>query len=516
MKNLFCLLVLLAVVLASGCVLTLNSLFTGKDVVYDPALEGAWQKDSMAWDVKGVDKSRGRYSLHIKTKDGENSDFGATLGTVGKHRFLELVPKRPGVISMRSFFGGHFIEFYSFWKVDLNGDVLTLTAMSSEWLDTMIKQRKIDIKHERRGQDGPVVLTASTQELQAFVDKYAEDPGAFPSTGTEKGITFIRIKAVGQVSGPPGSGAVATTSLVLRNATDADLSAMKGWQDLRELNLAQSRVTDAGLVNLAGLQRLQTLILSFTQVTDAGLVHLKEMKGLQTLRLDGTQITDAGLANLNEMKELRVLDLQCSQVTDAGLVHLKEMRALQTLVLLGVKMTDAGLKELRDLKALQSLALARTRVTEAGLAHIEGLTGLQTLNLNGSTVAGDGGLVHLRKMKGLQTLDMGDMKRRTPPAPLVFLTDAGLVHLKELITLQTLNLAFAQVTDDGLVHLKEMRGLRTLNLCKTQVTDTGLASLKDLKDMKKLNLVGTKVTKNGVTTLRSALPNTEIEWYGAK
>jgi len=64
------------------------------------------------------------------------------------------------------------------------------------------------------------------------------------------------------------------TSLILRDATDADLAALKDNQGLRSLKATRSYVTDAGWA------------------------HLKEMKGLQTLELVATHVTDAGLAEL--------------------------------------------------------------------------------------------------------------------------------------------------------------------------------------------------------------------------
>ncbi len=55
----------------------------------------------------------------------------------------------------------------------------------------MLKQNKVTIKHEKP-EGGMLFLTASTQELQDFVAQYADDPGAFPAKGDEKGISFSR------------------------------------------------------------------------------------------------------------------------------------------------------------------------------------------------------------------------------------------------------------------------------------------------------------------------------------
>jgi hypothetical protein len=118
-------------------------------------------------------------------------DFIALLGAIGDSRFLEISPKRPANIHAKSFFGGHFVSLRSFWKIELNGDELSLTSMSSRWLESMINDNKVSIKHEKPD-DGLLFLTASTPELQEFVKSYTNDEKAFPSTGDEQGILFSR------------------------------------------------------------------------------------------------------------------------------------------------------------------------------------------------------------------------------------------------------------------------------------------------------------------------------------
>ncbi len=123
-------------------------------------------------------------------------DFCATLATIGTNRFLELTPQRPSAIHSKSFFGGHYVQLHSFWKVALSGAALVLTSMSTQWFQVMTQKKQIDIKYEKpdSGDQGVMFLAASTQELQDFVAKYADDPGAFPERGDEKGIVFVRSK----------------------------------------------------------------------------------------------------------------------------------------------------------------------------------------------------------------------------------------------------------------------------------------------------------------------------------
>ena len=186
-------LVLCVLLSSMGCTLSLYSLFTMKDVTYDALLEGVWRSDEATWTIKPFHPPTGRYSIRVAIQDQSVAEFGGRLGVVGNRRYLELTPERPASIAPKSFYGGHFIELHSFWKVALDDDTLLLTSLSHVWLDTMIKKGKVTLRMEKPLTGFPI-LTASTEELQAFVIKFADDPGAFPVSGDEKGIRFSREK----------------------------------------------------------------------------------------------------------------------------------------------------------------------------------------------------------------------------------------------------------------------------------------------------------------------------------
>jgi hypothetical protein len=179
----------LACVTLGGCVLSLHPLFTGEDRIFEPTLNGVWQDKegkgtfTLRWFADGK-----FYFLQTELKDQPKGDFNAVLGTAGKYRFLEIVPRRPDNIHAKSFYGGHFIQAFSFWKVTLETNLLTLTPLNYQWVEAMDKAKTLEIKHEQ--QDGGfIILTASTDELKAFVLKYADDKSAFSD-----GLTFERKK----------------------------------------------------------------------------------------------------------------------------------------------------------------------------------------------------------------------------------------------------------------------------------------------------------------------------------
>jgi RNA polymerase sigma factor (sigma-70 family) len=292
--------------------------------------------------------------------------------------------------------------------------------------------------------------------------------------------------------------------------TDAGLKELTGLGQLKSLNLSCIRIVGGGLKELVKLEQLQTLRLAsatdvtdadlravaglrelreldlsnnWIRMTDAGMKELVVLGRLEKLDLNATLVGDTGLKALAGLKELRELTLS-AHVTDAGLKELAGFQKLQKLSFHGgrsFKITDAGLKELAALADLQALSLSETEVTGAGLKDLAGLPKLKTLNLT-MTKASDAGMKGVAKLPHLQKLDVAQTA----------LADAGLAELAALPQLQTLNISYTQVTDAGLLRLKEFPRLRQLMVAVVGESPERLGP--------------PKVTAAGVAALRQALP----------
>ena len=167
--------------LLSSCTPSLHPLFENDERTFEPELAGVWQDKegentfTLRWFPDGK-----MFSLRTELKEQQRvpGQFNAVFGAVGKYSFLQIVPVRPSNITAKSFYGGHFIQTFSFWKVDLDKDKLVLNPLNYRWVEAMLEAKKLSIKHEQ--QDGGfIMLTASTEDLKAFVLKYADDKGAF-------------------------------------------------------------------------------------------------------------------------------------------------------------------------------------------------------------------------------------------------------------------------------------------------------------------------------------------------
>jgi hypothetical protein len=86
-------------------------------------------------------------------------------------------------------FDVHLLPTHSIAKVEkLTNQNVVIKWFNEEWLREMFVENRIKIRHElvmddnpKSEDDGTYLLTASTEELQAFVAKYGNDEQAYDS-----------------------------------------------------------------------------------------------------------------------------------------------------------------------------------------------------------------------------------------------------------------------------------------------------------------------------------------------
>ncbi len=198
----YCLTALLA-----GCVpiVSLHPLCTKETIAYEEKLLGTWVEDAnqpeVTWEFAHLEQNAARllpadlrdaldkcYRLNIADKDGRKGSFAACLVKLQDKLFLDVLPDRfpsgeqdPEQMKLvyNAFF---FTPVHSFARVSSIGDQLKIRLTDDDGfkklLDAEPKAVKYDVIDDRP------VLMASTEELQAFVTKYADDERLFPSEVT--------------------------------------------------------------------------------------------------------------------------------------------------------------------------------------------------------------------------------------------------------------------------------------------------------------------------------------------
>ncbi len=170
--------------LISGCwVRSLHPIYTQKDLVSDDRIVGTWMlKGGENDDVQIAVFERGKddaYGL-VYLNDGEVGKFDARLVRVGKQLYLDIQPDEFKDLSGEVVV--HLLPTHGFMKIDLGKQSFKITPMNYKWLEEKAKSGKLDLAHDIL--DKTVVLTASTEELQVFLKKYADDKQAFTDPAT--------------------------------------------------------------------------------------------------------------------------------------------------------------------------------------------------------------------------------------------------------------------------------------------------------------------------------------------
>lgn len=180
-KRRFLLLASLGFSLFAGCVLTsLHPAYHEKDIIFEPRLVGTWSttedlsKDSWIFEAGETNHYRVTY-----VNEGKKAHLDGAVFKLGGHLFLDLRPTEEGLKEAPGF------DTYAVWliathiqlRLAFREDSLTMAAIKLQWLDELLKKNPRALRHERT--EDRVIATASTDEIQAFLLKYAGEEEAF-------------------------------------------------------------------------------------------------------------------------------------------------------------------------------------------------------------------------------------------------------------------------------------------------------------------------------------------------
>jgi len=231
--------------------------------------------------------------------------------------------------------------------------------------------------------------------------------------------------------------------------------------DLERLDLSHTRISDEGMLNLKAAPKIKELKLFYSEwITDQGMTAIKGWKQLKRLDVRGTRISDGTLAIVSQLTGLEALDVAHTEVTDVGLenlitlVNLRELavgrgrlsnnglvvlRMLPTLTLLdlsgarptspdaprggggGLGIPEETLKAMTELKDLRTLYLGFSSIAPDQLRTLAVLEKVEKLGLQGCERVNDTAVAELAKWKGLKYVDL----QETP------VTEKGLAELRK-------------------------------------------------------------------------------------
>jgi hypothetical protein len=194
-------LIILIVVMAgiqSCTIFSLHPLYEESDLLEDPQLPGLWQDTEDGDEYVSFEKLEDKkYLFRYMEEQGKDGDqvildtvsFKTGLLKIGDHFFLDLYPFYEGNRDKEYYLFRNFVPTHSFLKIEWQEGRMTLYMFDYERLKNLFEQNRIRIKHEMV--DDYIVITASTPDLQRFIQKYADDKDAFDDPGHFKKIENV-------------------------------------------------------------------------------------------------------------------------------------------------------------------------------------------------------------------------------------------------------------------------------------------------------------------------------------
>lgn len=192
-------LLLVVVLFMVGCVQSLHPLYHDKDRVEVPEIVGKWKSeagqywefskitDEPSYFLKYFDDGTSTGKKRVKTwvdegsfpKEAEYAYLDVNIVKLGGSYFMDFYPEgdNKSLDNMNEMLKMHVMTTHTFAKLEIVDDQLHISHLDPEWLGSLFDKNKIRIKHEVV--NGTVVLTASTNDLQKFIAKYADDKDAF-------------------------------------------------------------------------------------------------------------------------------------------------------------------------------------------------------------------------------------------------------------------------------------------------------------------------------------------------
>jgi hypothetical protein len=161
-----------AVVMLSGCTVSLQPFYTADAIVDDQSLAGRWSDGESDWLLTRV--GPGKYE--ITSCDGgteckaDAADTVAVTFRSGGVLFLDFQEKAQGL-------GGSAIRPHGLFQMRVGTDVIDLVPLEADRIQKLSDAKRLDVEYAEL--EGGTLLTAKPHTLQEFVARHLTDPQVF-------------------------------------------------------------------------------------------------------------------------------------------------------------------------------------------------------------------------------------------------------------------------------------------------------------------------------------------------
>jgi len=179
--------VLAASFFLGGCATSLRQVAPEKDCVFDPSVLGTWtatdedgQSTAIKWEKKVPD---GYLISFTPTGKDYRVAYAVRLFRLGTTLFYDAAADRVTVrgedldVEDLGVAPRHMIG-----KIQIRPDEIRTTALDAHWMQKALEEKRVSLKFEKMSSElwPDILLTGPPGEIRAFLEKYADDKGAFP------------------------------------------------------------------------------------------------------------------------------------------------------------------------------------------------------------------------------------------------------------------------------------------------------------------------------------------------
>jgi hypothetical protein len=180
-------------ILVSSCILSsLFPLFKESDLIRDDRIIGSWLAEQREdyieyWTFEWLDTAEtgqgffgqdewaeyntGKTYRVTVSENSLEQDFAANLLELDGKTYIDFYPVDFEI--EHNFLAWHMVPVHLFAQIEIAGNKLIFYWFDPDYFAEQIEQNKVKISHVNN--NGQILITASTNELQKFVKKYGRD-----------------------------------------------------------------------------------------------------------------------------------------------------------------------------------------------------------------------------------------------------------------------------------------------------------------------------------------------------
>lgn len=195
----FSLFIVLALLMTSCVIKSLHAFYTPDILYFEPKFVGHWlDSDTVQWNIQSFGKTflkenhkenpseldadelrmynsyKEGYVVYYE-KENTKTTFLAMPFKINNQLFLDFTPidDRESEKAQNDLYQVHLIRTHSLAKLDMvSNDSVSIKWLDEDKVKALLDNDKIKIKYEKVGFDETVLLTASSEELVKFIEKY--------------------------------------------------------------------------------------------------------------------------------------------------------------------------------------------------------------------------------------------------------------------------------------------------------------------------------------------------------